>query len=277
VAGHAFISYSREDQEYVDQLVTLLRDRGAEVWLDRETDYGARWANVVEQQVRSAAVVIVVMTPASEASVWVEREVLVAEQKAMVILPLLLSGKRWFRLLNYHDEDVTSAALPTDRFVARVVDLAPAQSARAPTTGATTTEPGPSAQNERPLKESTRTTRQRDDPSRMVDLAEWTVPTGATLRLGPYRLERADESPDSQGALVLWPQPSKRRDEALIVEFVRIRRISRIYSRPSEGRFSVVIELAQPVVMYLKFAGAFDILEEMRARWHAWRDRGQVN
>jgi hypothetical protein len=124
VAGHAFISYSREDQAYVDRLVDLLRQRGADVWLDRDTGYGKRWATVVRDQVRSCAAMVVIMTPSSELSTWVEREILEAEQHDKPILPLLLSGEVWFRLRDCQAELVVDGQMPTDRYADEVVALA---------------------------------------------------------------------------------------------------------------------------------------------------------
>jgi F-box protein 11 len=122
VAGDVFISYSRQDQDYVDRLVTLLRARGASVWIDHQIDYGSRWATVIQTQIRDCSAMLVVMTPSSEASQWVQREINEAEHWAKPIFPLLLEGDRvWFRLSDYQSEEVTAGALPTDGFVAAVM------------------------------------------------------------------------------------------------------------------------------------------------------------
>ena len=126
VAGHVFVSYSREDQAYVDRLVGLLRDRGAEVWLDYLINYGQHWATVIEERIETCALVLVVMTPRSKASPWVEREIYAAERANKTIMPLLLEGAMWFQLSNYQAEIVQGGTMPTDRFVAAVVAAAPA-------------------------------------------------------------------------------------------------------------------------------------------------------
>jgi hypothetical protein len=125
VAGNVFISYSREDQDYVERLVAWLRARGANVWLDHLVNYGTRWASVIEAKIRDCSAMLVVMTPRSQESTWVEREVFEAEKRHKPIFPLLLDGEVWFRLNNYHCEVVTAGAMPTDRFVAAVVAGAP--------------------------------------------------------------------------------------------------------------------------------------------------------
>jgi hypothetical protein len=127
VAGHVFVSYSREDQAYVDRLVALLRERGAEVWLDHLIDYGQHWATVIEERVETCALILVVMTPRSKTSPWVEREIYAAERANRTIMPLLLEGRIWFQLSNYQAEIVQGGTMPSDRFVAAVVAAAPAQ------------------------------------------------------------------------------------------------------------------------------------------------------
>jgi hypothetical protein len=125
VAGHVFVSYSRTDQDYVDRLVELLRDRGADVWVDHDIDYGTRWASVIQKQVRDCAVMLVVMTPRSEESLWVEREINEAEAHHKRILPLMLEGGIWMRLNNYQAELVERGQMPSERFLAAVVAAAP--------------------------------------------------------------------------------------------------------------------------------------------------------
>jgi hypothetical protein len=65
------------------------------------------------------------MTPRSEQSEWVEREIIEAEGNHKLILPLQLEGEIWFRLSNYQAESVVGAKMPTDRFVKGGVARAP--------------------------------------------------------------------------------------------------------------------------------------------------------
>jgi hypothetical protein len=119
--GHVFISYSRDDQEYVDQLFSHLERAGLEPWIDRAgIDYGTRWAHVVSDAVDTCTAFIVVMTPEAEESEWVERELVRAQDGSKPILPLLLRGKTFFRVGNVHYEDVTGGQMPGDAFVARL-------------------------------------------------------------------------------------------------------------------------------------------------------------
>jgi F-box protein 11 len=140
--GDVFVSYSRLDQAYVDRLVALLRERGAKVWIDHQIDYGSRWATVIQTRIRDCSAMLVVMTRASEASQWVQREINEAEHWHKPIFPLLREGDRvWFRLSDYQSEVVTTGAMPTDGFVAAVVAGAPS---------AATTQSQPSRSADRP-------------------------------------------------------------------------------------------------------------------------------
>jgi F-box protein 11 len=133
MAGDVFISYSRSDQVYVDRLVTLLRGRGATVWFDDQVDPGSRWAAVIEAKIRDCTAMLVVMTPASEASGWVQREINEAEHWAKPIFPLLLEGDRvWFRLSDYQSEIVRTGSMPSEGFVDAVVTGAPSAPRRPP-------------------------------------------------------------------------------------------------------------------------------------------------
>jgi hypothetical protein len=120
VSGHVFISYSRTDTAYVERLAAHLQAAGVPVWVDHEIDYGDRWASVIEAEISSCVAFVPVMTPAAGASEWVEREIHFAQQLGRPILPLLLAGQPFFRLATTQHEDVTSGAMPTPAFVARL-------------------------------------------------------------------------------------------------------------------------------------------------------------
>ena len=62
-----------------------------------------------------ALAVIVVMSPAAEASEWVEREVLEGQRHDRDFLPILLTGERLFLLASSHYFDARDGALPGGR------------------------------------------------------------------------------------------------------------------------------------------------------------------
>ena len=120
---HAFVSYSRTDSDYVEQLIVWLGDWNIPIWSDAGIDYGSQWPAVVRDAVDGAGAVVVVMSPAAESSEWVDRELARAELKSRPILPLLLDGDPFFRLGSTHYEDVRGGHMPGAAFVRRIVDL----------------------------------------------------------------------------------------------------------------------------------------------------------
>jgi tetratricopeptide (TPR) repeat protein len=116
-----FISYSHEgDTEYVEDLAKHLNQQGIAVWFDREIISGDRWASLIQAQIDSCVAMIVVMSPAAENSVWVNREIVQAEEMGKPIHPLLLKGRRFFRLADVQYEDVTEGRMPPLRLVDRL-------------------------------------------------------------------------------------------------------------------------------------------------------------
>ncbi len=118
--GHVFISYDRENQTYTQKLADSLRQRGFDVWMDARLESGDRWLRTIEQTVRDSAAVVVVMTPESRDSEWVEREILLAQSESKPIFPLLLRGGVFFLLINTRWDDVTNGRLPPDDFYDRL-------------------------------------------------------------------------------------------------------------------------------------------------------------
>jgi hypothetical protein len=121
VAGHIFLSHSRDDQAYVDRLVAHLRARGLTVWADPTLDPGTPdWASVIGTIINSCAALVAVITESAARSRWVEREVTVAINLGKPVLILSLSGAGLPRLGQLPAELVDADALPTEAFVARL-------------------------------------------------------------------------------------------------------------------------------------------------------------
>lgn len=128
--SHIFISYSKNDIAFARHLRRLLEAEGFSVWMDETRLVPAeRWWPMIETNVRSCAAFIVIMSGHSKQSVWVEREVLVAEEEDVKkpIFPILLAGKRWARLAEKQYEDMTggvNAAL-SPRLIGGLAQYAP--------------------------------------------------------------------------------------------------------------------------------------------------------
>src|SRR5215470_14659497 len=124
MGDHIFISYSRVDREYAERLVAHLTAAGLPVWVDHNLDYGDRWGTVIRERIDSCAVFMPIMTPDADGSPWVAREIIRAEAKGKLIIPLLLAGEVFFRLADMQYEDVRGAAMPSPSFVSRLKDMA---------------------------------------------------------------------------------------------------------------------------------------------------------
>ncbi len=84
--SHIFITYSKKDET---KLVP-----------------SQQWWPTIERNIKSCSALIVIMSPNSNESAWVEREILVAENDRKPIFPLLLAGNAWSRLANVQYADV---------------------------------------------------------------------------------------------------------------------------------------------------------------------------
>jgi len=85
-----FISYSRKDLSFVEQLASDLENAGIDVWYDVSgIAGGARWRSEIENALRNSQYVIVVLSPDSIVSEWVEREFLFSSNLRLKIIPLM--------------------------------------------------------------------------------------------------------------------------------------------------------------------------------------------
>ena len=127
MGNHIFISYSRKDQTYARKLADDLRKRGFEPWMDDRIDFGDRWWQTIDRQIRTCAAFVVVMTPDSERSEWVEREVQLALREEKPILPLRLLGPGFSLLITKQHVDVAGERLPPADFYETLGQVASAR------------------------------------------------------------------------------------------------------------------------------------------------------
>lgn len=94
-APHFFMSYSRDDVTIQKRVISELRQRGVTVWVDTENliPGSPAWEREIERAIRSAAGIIVLLSPDSNNSEWVRREISFAEQNAKRIFPVLIGGE----------------------------------------------------------------------------------------------------------------------------------------------------------------------------------------
>ena len=91
---HFFISYSRTDTNQKQKIIKQLRTRGINLWVDIENlvPGSPAWEREIERAIRGAAGIIVLLSPESNNSEWVRREISFAEQNDKYVFPVLIRG-----------------------------------------------------------------------------------------------------------------------------------------------------------------------------------------
>lgn len=119
--AHVFISYSKDDVAYVSRMVDELRRQGFDVWIDdRNLHSSEDWWQTIVLSIRSSAAMIVVLTPTSDTSDWVQREITLALKYDKPIYPMWLSGSvdtpNWELFVRTQIHDVRGNKLPDEQF-----------------------------------------------------------------------------------------------------------------------------------------------------------------
>lgn len=93
-SSYFFMSYSREDASQQHRVAVELRERGINVWVDTENliPGSPAWEREIERSIRGSAGLIVLLSPNSNNSEWVRRELSFAEQNSKRIFPVLIHG-----------------------------------------------------------------------------------------------------------------------------------------------------------------------------------------
>ena len=72
--SRVFLSYARDDAEAAKMLADSIARAGHEVWWDRHIQGGSRFTNEIERALKEAEAVVVLWSPASVQSAWVQDE-----------------------------------------------------------------------------------------------------------------------------------------------------------------------------------------------------------
>ena len=128
--GHIFISYSHKDSEYAHALADRLQSLGFSVWIDARLDYGSQWPQAIQKYLDSCDAFILIMSPRSFASDWVQSELQRAKRKRKPVFPLLLEGdETWLAVESTQYYDVRSRKLPDDEFYSDLKQVVSAEQA----------------------------------------------------------------------------------------------------------------------------------------------------
>lgn len=119
--GYIYISYSHKDGDFVQKLAGTLEQEGFDVWVDERLDYGSDWPMEIQKQLDYCDALILVMSPRSQASKWVQNELNRALRKEKPIFPLLLEGREpWLSVESIQIIDVTGGIMPDEKLFSRL-------------------------------------------------------------------------------------------------------------------------------------------------------------
>jgi len=91
--ARVFLSYARDDVEVARKLARVLTEAGQTVWWDRHLHGGANFSNEIDRELKNAEAVMVLWSPASIASAWVQDEAAEGRDSSRLIPAVLGSVK----------------------------------------------------------------------------------------------------------------------------------------------------------------------------------------
>jgi hypothetical protein len=133
--SHVFISYSTKNASYAHGLADSLVSHGFDVWIDNaQLRSGDDWWQQIVQALRACSAFAVVLTPESDQSRWVQREITLADNWNKPMLPLLLAGDintdNFLIFVRTQYEDVRHGGMPSQTFFNRLAQHAAAHANR---------------------------------------------------------------------------------------------------------------------------------------------------
>lgn len=117
--SQVFISYSRKDaSNYVEKLIKSCIQNGINVWTDNSIRAGSNYPKELEKALDECLALIVIITPDSRNSSWVQNELTRAVRKKKEIFPLLLQGSEepLLQIESIQYTDVRGEKLPPQKF-----------------------------------------------------------------------------------------------------------------------------------------------------------------
>lgn len=88
-----FLSYAREDEATAKKLAECISRSGYDVWWDRHIQGGSRFSTEIDRALKSAHAVVVIWSPASVESAWVQDEAAEGRDSGRLV-PVSLVGTR---------------------------------------------------------------------------------------------------------------------------------------------------------------------------------------
>lgn len=114
-AGHVFICYAREDEEFALALAAQLKQRGIDIWIDQfNIEYGVDWDRAIDNALYDCGILLIILSPASVDSDEVRSELRVALNERRQIVPVLYQPCRIPRQLLHRQRADFTAHGPDD-------------------------------------------------------------------------------------------------------------------------------------------------------------------
>ena len=88
-----FLSYARDDADAAKQLASCISEGGHEVWWDRHLHGGSRFASEIDKALKDAEAVVVLWSPTSIDSAWVQDEAAEGRDSGRLVPVSLASAK----------------------------------------------------------------------------------------------------------------------------------------------------------------------------------------
>ena len=85
-----FISYAQTDKRYAEALARALAMSGTSIWYDREIAAGADWDSEIQNALRKASAVVLIVSPDSLSSQYVNYEIGSAIGAGIPVIPVLV-------------------------------------------------------------------------------------------------------------------------------------------------------------------------------------------
>ena len=105
--SHIFISHASEDLNYALKLAKKLQNEGFNIWIDAERlEPSDTWMERIFTAIFACDAFIIILSPAAEASKWVEREFHVADKRDKPLFPVLYKGGNWPLFFGIHVEEI---------------------------------------------------------------------------------------------------------------------------------------------------------------------------
>src|SRR5260370_42505702 len=87
---HIFISYYHDDNDFAEGLINRIEKAGFETWVDNDRlDAGEDWRAEIDQAIKNACALKVIMTPESRSSEYVTYEWAFAWGAGVKVIPVL--------------------------------------------------------------------------------------------------------------------------------------------------------------------------------------------